>query len=897
MFIALLIFGKPIITGKWLVVFDEFDEAYPLQKYFFDSIKSGIFPLWNPYILSGYPLISQTQASIFYPLTWLLLILPYRIAANTLLTLPYVLSAFFTYLYCREIKCSRIASILSGLTFAYSGYLIGHFSYNLGVTHTAIWLPVILFFVQKAIYQHNWIYLSGSALGYGLAVLAGHGQIFVYTALLIIGYGIYMSYIQKRFFPIVFCSLTIFLGGLLASIQILPSFEALQLSIRSKLSYAAFSAGSLNLPQILKAILVPITISPDASIFVLPVSLFLVGLLVIVIFTKRNHLELIHNQLVIFWGCIAFLALLLIAGRHTPLYRLLYLVPPYNLFRGAFRNSFEFCFALSILAGIGFDIVQNQITKTLQWKWSCYLGTIILSIIFIFLCLSSQLAMQYSLWFLMLKFILAGSIIRLLFSIKKPAIQLGLILIFLFEPTLYLKTWFIQYSHTWLSTYTELPLVKFLRSQCPVERYRYLPYNFFENLPQNTRVFGMNLPNLIAAGSIAGVEPVMLKRYDQLLGNNTGTIPPSIGSNTFSFSSIFRNHQPLLNLLNTKYALIPHECENLHFEYPDGTSATGRTVAVEIKPTYISRVDVVSYLSNAVEIAQNEPVANIYLTTTQNQQIKKTMRAGVDTAEWAADRPDVTLRLKHQKTAIQTSFLVASTYQGHIYRTSFKLDTRSEIKHIEFEFIAPVPQIGIHICDILGYDASIKQGKRFFIIKTLIDPIWQKITTISQIEIYENRNVLPRAWLVSQVKSLPAEEIWRTIYTGKFDDGHEFNPHNEALIEREVNLQFEKPTQQPSVNIIKYVPNKIELETFSLTSSFLVLSEIDYPGWKAFVNGKEQQIYQTNYILRGLILPPGNNRIQFIYQPVSFRVGFIISSITFIVLMGMIVINFLRRKE
>ena len=61
--------------------------------------------------------------------------------------------------------------------------------------------------------------------------------------------------------------------------------------------------------------------------------------------------------------------------------------------------------------------------------------------------------------------------------------------------------------------------------------------------------------------------------------------------------------------------------------------------------------------------------------------------------------------------------------------------------------------------------------------------------------------------------------------------------------------------------------NKIEINCQSETGGLLVLSEVYYkPGWKAYVNGVETKIYQTNHILRSVYIPSGESDVLFEYD-------------------------------
>jgi uncharacterized membrane protein YfhO len=72
-----------------------------------------------------------------------------------------------------------------------------------------------------------------------------------------------------------------------------------------------------------------------------------------------------------------------------------------------------------------------------------------------------------------------------------------------------------------------------------------------------------------------------------------------------------------------------------------------------------------------------------------------------------------------------------------------------------------------------------------------------------------------------------------------------------------------------------------------------VLSDTYFPGWKVFINGKEGKIYRANYNFRVIPLHAGTYEIQFVYNPITFKVGVLISLLT---LFG-IVASFVKRKN
>lgn len=76
------------------------------------------------------------------------------------------------------------------------------------------------------------------------------------------------------------------------------------------------------------------------------------------------------------------------------------------------------------------------------------------------------------------------------------------------------------------------------------------------------------------------------------------------------------------------------------------------------------------------------------------------------------------------------------------------------------------------------------------------------------------------------------------------------------------------------VKLAKYGLDNLSYISKNSTDGFAVFSDIYYPyGWKAYVDGKETPIYRTNYLLRGLHLPAGEHKIEFVFHPEKFYTG------------------------
>jgi Predicted membrane protein len=77
-------------------------------------------------------------------------------------------------------------------------------------------------------------------------------------------------------------------------------------------------------------------------------------------------------------------------------------------------------------------------------------------------------------------------------------------------------------------------------------------------------------------------------------------------------------------------------------------------------------------------------------------------------------------------------------------------------------------------------------------------------------------------------------------------------------------------TKEPStVKIDKDEPCKIELSLELKDAGYVVLTDINYPGWKAYLDGKEEQIQLANHAMRAVACQPGSHKLVYRYEPGS----------------------------
>jgi hypothetical protein len=143
---------------------------------------------------------------------------------------------------------------------------------------------------------------------------------------------------------------------------------------------------------------------------------------------------------------------------------------------------------------------------------------------------------------------------------------------------------------------------------------------------------------------------------------------------------------------------------------------------------------------------------------------------------------------------------------------------------------------------------------------------------------------LPRAFLVPHGRFVEKEEILDILTSSDFD------PRKTVLLEKEGGAAYPEAVSRGSsssgeVEIKSYRPDSILLTTDAPVPAYLFLSEICYPGWKAYVDGKPTRIFRGNYLFRVIELPEGRHSVELIFDSFSVKLGMAISSFVIFLLL------------
>ncbi|MBM3709851.1 MAG: hypothetical protein FJW61_05470, partial [Actinobacteria bacterium] len=147
--------------------------ALPMRQLVMDSIKNLEPPFWNRYIFSGFPLFANPQASIFYPIVFILdLLFPLTVSYNISILLHYSLFGIFLFFFLDEYKLNKLASFTAGMIFMFSGFIISHKGQP-WMLYAMVWCPLILLFLEKFRKTRRFEFVLVASIFYSFSFFGG----------------------------------------------------------------------------------------------------------------------------------------------------------------------------------------------------------------------------------------------------------------------------------------------------------------------------------------------------------------------------------------------------------------------------------------------------------------------------------------------------------------------------------------------------------------------------------------------------------------------------------------------------------------------------------------------------------------------------------------------------
>ena len=700
----------------------------------------------------------------------------------------------------------------------------------------------------------------------------------------------------------------------LSLIQLLPSLELLAQSERRDPGAQFFDSYSLppwQLPALIfpyffgGALLGPYKV-PYWGAEIAAIMSGYVGMLIwllgaVALFGGRK------NGRVWLWLGIAVISIVLAFGGHLPfgLNHLLYRVPGYKTFRGLYRHQFEFTFAMAMLAGFGMTFLatlKRELARRAVFFGTLAMTVVVAAVAILYRFFGDKLASaprpanaasfsNPEFFVPIVCFIISVAVLWALIRNPQSAIRnCAFVVVLLVDLASYGH--FFHWRTVKFDVAARLadpPAVQLIKSRekdfnsFRVMSFPVQAYDYAYSWPEDPNFDLINQPN---TSILRGLQSV--SGYDILRPVRVGEITGTAGSVLNGFvqdPKTFGLEDRGLDLLNVKYLIVGYggatgkkvgyEREGIYFartnfgaDLKPGSAIT--TTAGNVPATEIA---IVSSLANSTHLPDGAPILKLKLHTRDGRVIERELQAGRDTSEWAYDRADVKAAIQHARAPIAEDF-DAGEFKSHGYLARLKFD-RAEIEKIEWVYAREDASLILIRASLFDETTGKSEPLANFYLPS---ERWRQLGRFDQVEVYENLQAMPRAWFVSKAYLRPSEEGLKITKTGNVD-GQAFDPAAMALVDRAddspglMKVAGDYVRESAAATLTGYEADRIELETTNPGEGFLVLSEIYYDGWKAYVDGAAAHIFSTDYTLRGVRVPAGNHRVEFVYRPRSFRLG------------------------
>ncbi len=882
-------------------------QFYPFKVAFARSLAAGQLPLWTPDIMAGYPLHGEAEGGFLYPLALLLArLVPPVAALNYQLLLHLMIAGLGTYAYCRLVGVSPLAAAFGGTAFMLSGFLVAHLN-HLSIISAAAWLPLLLAFAELMIRRERLgPYAALLAVAIGLQLSAGHAQM-AFLSLLAVGlyvlFGAIGEFLNgeglgRPLLLLVSCAGAVALGAALAAPQLLYTIELTGLSVRGGgLSGEFFTSFSFPPPYVATFLLPFLAGDPFGTTTPATAAEWVgyVGVLPLVLAVYACLFR--RDRYTFSFLLLAILALSLAIGQWNPFYANLAGVPVFNYFRVPARYLFLYTFAVVGLAALGFERLLRPGLPAAgalpRWAMAL-LGAVVLALAGLVLSAAREVKQLLALWQFLpwaLLLLALGLVVlrgRLLLR-TAPFVALSAVLL---GSDLY--AFATVYGHTFNATVPPAELERrpgitaVLRQE--TEPYRVWTYERIYPAAVGVRE-AMTANYALAAGvpSFNGNLPLSLASYREYAGR----LPASAR---------------LANLANIKYVLIPQiladdeasERENL--ANPLSPSPVGRKI--EFPPTPVVALEVESSLSHAADLPDGTVVAEVVVSDGRGEQIIP-LRAGIETAEWAYDRPDVRDQVKHRRPQVLRQWPARSGFpaQEHLGNTYVaRLPLARETSPSAIEIRPHHPQGYVQVERVVLVDAA---GGRTPLSHLAGWGDFELAYRSQEVVAYRNRDVLPRFTIVHNAREAKdQEEAWRQLLAGDFDPAGEVvlgPPEQPGRLQRLLALLpfgdsgMGTPGEGTPAAADGVQPVAMEAQSLSLRANltapgYLVVSDTYYPGWRAYVDGRPVPILRANWLFRAVALPAGEHTVEMRYEPPLAGLGWLVAGLAALALLGLTVL-------
>jgi hypothetical protein len=159
---------------------------------------------------------------------------------------------------------------------------------------------------------------------------------------------------------------------------------------------------------------------------------------------------------------------------------------------------------------------------------------------------------------------------------------------------------------------------------------------------------------------------------------------------------------------------------------------------------------------------------------------------------------------------------------------------------------------------------------------------------ITQNGLQVNNEAMGVAWFVDSVR-------WADNANDEITFLNDFDVESMAIVRSEDKARLPEfsyldTSETASIVLEEYEPDRMVYSVTAPEDKLVVFSEVYYPDWKVTIDGKPGELFRANYVLRAMVVPKGEHKIEFVFHPEHFYTSNAISQIAFILLIAALIL-------
>jgi hypothetical protein len=293
--------------------------------------------------------------------------------------------------------------------------------------------------------------------------------------------------------------------------------------------------------------------------------------------------------------------------------------------------------------------------------------------------------------------------------------------------------------------------------------------------------------------------------------------------------------------------------------------------------TRATEVRLVSFLTGSTSVEQGTIVAECVARLATGHEIWLPIRAGVDTAEWAYERPDVRRSIRHQRPRVHSSFPVRDGFLGHEYLGTLRLPGRFAVNALRFRSWPGAPplwllQAGLHDAET-GRSTGVSVASAFVSDEVRL----REAADTPLVGLFEVRRGIGPAWVVEALRRVPDATRLLDVLRSPTRLGVDARREAVATEADSRGVVLPPGSRSSPADVARARGGRLVVRAAG--PGLLVLAEGYDAGWRARIDAETTRVLRVNGDRLGVVLPAGTHRVVLTYHARGLALGWVLSAL------------------